>query len=136
MLPRLVGPGLAKVRRVRLVRTRTVSLSGLRDGAIAARLAAADVVSEGAMQGDSYFGSTDVEIAIDPDERADVAALLARDPHVRLRLLRLARREAAGRAEGGLLTLHAEVTVTIFERGVRMRVEVEAAVVRVRAVHA
>lgn len=136
MSAHLVGPGLAKVRRVRLVRTRTVSLFSLRDGPIAARLAVADVISEGAMQGDCYFGSTDVELDVHEDERADVAALLARDAHMRLRLLRLARREATGRAEGSLMTLHAEISVTIFERGVRLRVEVEAEVVRVRAVHA
>ena len=93
---------------------------------MSARLATADVVSEGAMSGGLYYGTTDVCVSVAEDERENVAALAARDPHVRLRVLRLARREACARAEGSLGTIRAEVSVSLDERGVRIRVDVEA----------
>lgn len=131
MVPRNERPGIAK-GRVRLVRSRSLSLVALERGAMAARLAAADVMSEGAMAGDRYYGSTDVSIAVDAAERDTVAAIAARDPHLRLWMLRLARREACGRAEGTLGTLRVEITVAIDGAGLRVRAEVEAEALRVR----
>lgn len=126
MVPRSERPGIAKVRRVPLVRSRSLTLVALEGGAIAQRLAAADVMSEGAMAGDRYFGSTDVALEVDLRERETVALVAARDPHVRIWLVRLARREACSRAEGSLGTLRAEITVAMDARGLRLRVEVEA----------
>jgi hypothetical protein len=57
-----------------------------------------------------------------------LAGAIALDPHVRLRAVRTARREAQQRAQGPLDSLRAEITVSPSSRGVRVHVEVEARV--------
>jgi hypothetical protein len=94
----------------------------------------ADIVSEGASRDvgtkRAYFGSTDIVLVGGLEcpgvGRHDLAQIAARDPHVRLRAVRMARREAAQRAGGPLDSLHAEITVSRGSRGVTVHVEVEA----------
>lgn len=128
-------PGLAKSRRPALVRERVVTLVSCSDAAWVAALDHADVVSEGAPKGDaddrSYFGSTSIvlDVGTSSDEESTQAALLAsHDPHLRLRAVRVARREASHRADGPLARMHAEVTVAAHPGGVRLHVDVEARV--------
>ena len=114
-------PGLAKVRRAAITARRTLDLLGLNEGWFASMVDDADVVSEGAIQVvdgvEGYFGSTSLRcrIALDDDVPRDVGALaqlVVGDPHARLRLLRLAHREAVSRASSRLGVLTAEISVT------------------------
>jgi hypothetical protein len=130
-------PGLAKVRDAPLVARRSVDLCAALEGRWRELLEAADVVSEGRTQPEGgalvYYGSTSVLLLSRsaggglPD--ADVGALAAvvrADPHVRLRVLRIAHREAAARAGGPIGTLRAEIDVGASARGVALLVEVVA----------
>ena len=130
-----VGPGIAKVRRVRLVRRQNVELVALAEGPIASLLEHADAVSEGATDrtGGRYFGTTDLLLDVPEDERAVVAAALGQDPHARVRALRIARREAALRCAAPLGTMQAEVVVVASVRGVRVHVDVDVEVLGTRA---
>jgi len=126
----LIGPGLAKVRQLRAVTHRTVPLVALREGWLASALDGADVVSEGGLQrepdGWVYYGTTSVHCPVaaaetdaqGPDAVApgELAALLLADPHARLRLLRLAQREAAVRAGDPLGVCHAELSAEVQRR--------------------
>jgi hypothetical protein len=86
------------------------------EGRLRELLEAADVVSEGSAraEGDNlvYYGSTSLLLmpAVAPHELAVLARILEMDPHVRLRVLRVARREACARAGGALGTLRAELS--------------------------
>jgi hypothetical protein len=96
----------------------------------------ADVMSEGAPRGEgrerSYFGSSNIILLIAPEEPHQTAQTLAgavaRDPHVRLRAMRVARREAAQRANAPLDRVRAEITVSPCPTGVAVHVDVEAQV--------
>jgi hypothetical protein len=116
-------PGLAKVRREPIAAQRSVDLVGLRKGWFAAMVASADVVSEGAVQWvdgvEGYFGSTSLRCVVNtsgtlPREVQALAELVIRDPNARLRLLRLAHREAVSRAGARSLdVLTAEITAAV-----------------------
>jgi hypothetical protein len=130
------GPGLAKTRSSPLYRARTVKLVSGCDARWQALFDGADVVSEGAARGEDphreYFGCTDIILLIPPERPGDdadtIADLVARDPHVRLRALRIARREAAQRAMGPLDRMWSEISVKPSGRGVSVHVEVQAPV--------
>jgi hypothetical protein len=128
------GPGIAKAGRPPLVSQKTMRLVTSSDARWAELFEKADIVSEGAPRDvgskRSYFGSTDI-VLLAGQERPrsgalDLASIAAYDPHVRLRAVRMARREAAQRAGGPLDRLHAEITVSRGSRGVTVHVEVEA----------
>jgi hypothetical protein len=126
------GPGLAKAGRPPLVTEKTMRLVTSSDARWAELFEKADIVSEGAPRDvgtkRSYFGSTDIVLLAGPKclPEHDLASIAACDPHVRLRAVRMARREAAQRAGGPLDKLHAEITVSSGSRGVTVHVEVEA----------
>jgi hypothetical protein len=135
------SPGLAKVRVAPLVQRRTVELSCASSGRWREIVEAADVMSEGSTrtEGDRlvYYGSTSVLLLRRsaggelPDvDVQGLTALLRVEPHVRLRVLRIAHREAAARAGGPLSTLHAEIDVAASARGVALLVEVVARLAR------
>jgi hypothetical protein len=136
MKSRANGPGLAKTRAVPLYRTRTVQLVSGCDARWQALFDSADIVSEGAPRGEDphreYYGSTDILLLIQPEPPANelekIADLVAHDPHVRVRALRMARREAAQRAMGPLDRMWSEISVKPFGRGVSVHVEVQAPV--------
>jgi len=126
---RRAGPGIAKVRQVEVISRRTVDLIVLRDGWWSRMLERADLVSEGAVVEEEgrrvYYGSTSLHARI---ERATLEALprpsveqlgtvVLADPHARLRLLRLAHREAASRAGATLDVLSAELRAEVAMRG-------------------
>jgi hypothetical protein len=134
-------PGLAKVRVAPLVRRRLMELITAESGPFRDVVEGADVVSEGRteIEGGSlvYYGSTSVLLlrrgaggALPDAEIEAMAALLRRDPHVRVRVLRIAHREAAARAGGPLGTVRAEIDVSPSARGVALLVEVVARLAR------
>jgi len=129
------GPGLAKTRGERLVRVRVVTALRTSDARFRAMFETADVLSEGSVVSASsvstWFGTTSLILAwppgmVSPAERAFVAALASRDPHVRLRAVRVAHREAALRAPGSLGCLECEVRVEAGDDGLRIDVDVQA----------
>ena len=130
------GPGLARTRFPPLFHPRTLRLLASSDARWGELFEKAYVVSEGAPRGDgnerAYFGSTDIVLLVQPERPGEtmdsLASAIARDPHVRLRAVRMARREAAQRASGPLDSLRAEITVSSRTRGVTIHVEVEARV--------
>jgi hypothetical protein len=134
-------PGLTKVRAAPLVARRTLHLAAVSAGRWQGLVEAADVVSEGRTVPEEerlvYYGSTSVLLLgrsaggelPDADVPA-LAALIRADPHVRLRVLRVARREAEARAGGALATLRAEIDVRPSARGVALLVEVVARLAR------
>jgi hypothetical protein len=93
-------------------------------------------MSEGAPRGEpsarSYFGSSNIILLIAPENPnqtlESLAGAVARDPHVRLRAMRVARREAAQRANAPLDRVRAEITVSPCATGVAVHVDVEAQV--------
>src|SRR5450432_2851444 len=106
----LRGPGLAKAQKPPLVTQKTMRLVTSSDARWAELFEKADIVSEGAPRDvgaqRSYFGSTDIVLVAGEKEHhgstADLVSIAACDPHVRLRAVRMARREAAQRAGGPL----------------------------------
>lgn len=99
----------------------------------------ADIISEGATDRDEeglvYRGTTSIilpaaalGVELDPARIASLARLASADPHLRLRATRIARREAYVRAPGPLQPAHMDLTVRSVVEGVRIDVEVEAAV--------
>jgi hypothetical protein len=129
-------PGLAKTTRVDLFHSRTLRLVASSDARWGELFDTADVMSEGAPRGEgndrSYFGSSNIILLIAPEAPdqtvQSLAGAVARDPHVRLRAMRLARREAAQRASGPLDRVRAEITVSPCTTGVAVHVDVEASV--------
>ncbi|MCC6556163.1 MAG: hypothetical protein IT372_24650 [Polyangiaceae bacterium] len=109
------GPGLAKARAAPLVRRRRLELVAASDGRLRELFDDADVISEGraGLEGGElvYHGSTSVRLGPGDDAGIEALARVATlDPHMRLRALRLARREASARAGGPIGTLRAEVS--------------------------
>ena len=116
---------------------RTVALCAIGAGRWSEIIERADVVSEGRTDPDGdrlvYYGSTSVLLLRRsaggelPDLLVEkLAALVRADPHVRVRVLRIAQREAAARAGGPLGTIRAEIDVAANARGVCLLVEVMA----------
>jgi hypothetical protein len=95
---------------------------------------AADVVSEGAVvaggAGPGWYGTTSLILALPEgegaDQRALLAAVAAKDVHVRLRAVRVARREAQLRAPSSLGRSSCEIRVVPEARGVRIDVDIQA----------
>ncbi len=140
-----IGPGLAKVRHPSLLRAKERLLVALTEGAVRDWLDRADVMSEGrtthASDVSTYYGSTSIVLPLSesPLPRRDDSALiaaLAACPHLRLRALRIARREAEARAGSALDTVRAELTTRHDARGLVVAIEVEArALVALLALH-
>jgi hypothetical protein len=136
MNPFVGGPGLAKTKQAPLFHSRTLRLVASSDARWGKLFDTADVMSEGAPRGEgserSYFGSSNIILLIapeNPDQTAQsLAGAVARDPHVRLRAMRVARREAAQRANAPLDRMRAEITVSACATGVAVHVDVEALV--------
>jgi hypothetical protein len=140
MKPSAGHPGLAKTKRARLFQPRTLRLVASSDARWSQLFDTADVVSEGAPRGEgserSYFGSSNIILLISPEIDGQTAETLAGavaiDPHVRLRAMRIARREATQRAHGPLDRMRTEITVSPCAKGIAVHVEVEALLMRDR----
>lgn len=97
-------------------------------------------MSEGAvrkeLEGAAYYGTTSLLLpfvsrgGLVPDELArDLSRLVQRDPHARIRAVRIACREARVRSVHPIGRIKAEIVVRPDPRGIRMDVDVEARVV-------
>jgi hypothetical protein len=102
----------------------------------------ADTVSEGSVReersGRMWYGSTSLILHVDPAQADDaspafLAALVARDVHVRLRAVRTAFREACARSPCRLGRFTCEIRVESDPRGVRIDVDVQAPLIERRA---
>lgn len=89
-------------------------------------LARADVVSEGAAIDGQWCGSTSVDLALEDDLDAQQQRALLVCPHLRVKLVRLAQREASARAPGAIDSVRAELSLRFEHRLLRMVVDVEA----------
>jgi hypothetical protein len=137
------GPGLAKARPRPLLLRRRIELAAAPDEVWRHLVDGADVVSEGLPRAEGealvYYGTTSLLLprrTLD-DGHADLdilAAVLRLDPHVRLRALRIAQREAMTRAGGPLGPMHAELRVDATLRGVIVTIEVTAELAQGRRV--
>ena len=132
---RAPGPGLAKTRGERLVRARVLTFLRGSEGRFRAMFDAADVMSEGAVEveGDDavWYGTTSLILHWPADlgspvVRDFVAAVASRDPHVRLRAVRTARREACLRAPSPLGRVECELRMEARDDGLRIDVDVQA----------
>ena len=127
------GPGLAKTRGERALHYRAALLVRGPIAHWAKLIETADVVSEGASKDDgdvpTWYGSTSLVLEFpdaDAESRAFLATIARRDPHVRLRAVRIARREASSRAPAPLGRAVCEVRATEDPRGVRIDVDLQA----------
>ena len=128
-------PSLAKTRGDRLVAARVFTSLRSSDGRFRELFDAADVISEGSVQQGAgspvWYGTTSLVLAwpravVDPATRDFIAEVAARDPHVRLRAVRAARREASLRAPGSLGRVFCEIRMTARPEGLRIDVDVQA----------
>jgi hypothetical protein len=89
-------------------------------------LDSADLISEGEPVADSdgraYYGSTSLRCSIEEglraaevDDAEQLAQLVLNDPHARLRMLRLAHREAVVRAGAPLHMMAAELSARVLD---------------------
>ncbi|HEY5374261.1 MAG TPA: hypothetical protein VIK01_11280 [Polyangiaceae bacterium] len=139
-MPRKVqGPGPAKARALTIGARRTLELWQSADYRLRELFEAADVMSEGATRsepdGATYYGSTSVLLpfvshggAVPKERAADIARLIANDPHARLRAIRIACLEAQVRSGAPIGRVRAELFVRRDTRGIRVDVDVEARV--------
>ncbi|WP_394849386.1 hypothetical protein LZC95_18310 [Pendulispora brunnea] len=102
-------------------------------------LTSADVISEGAARvendGAVWYGSTSLIVTVPfekSEERALFAEVAARDPHVRVRALRIAKREAAIRAAAPLGRASCELRIEPDERGLRIDIDIQAPLIEER----
>jgi hypothetical protein len=97
----------------------------------------ADVMTEGGARdepsGRVWYGSTSAILRAEGAAPALLAELAGRDPHVRLRAVRMAHREAQLRAPGLLGRFACEIRVSVDSRGVRIDVDVQAPLIERRA---
>jgi hypothetical protein len=139
--PRGKGPGLKKTHALPLISSRKVELWQSSDYRWRELFEGADVMSEGATRdepdGTMYYGSTSILLPFSsrgglvPDDQAEqVARLLAKDPHARLRATRVARLEAQVRSAAPIGRVRAELGVKLVAHGIQVGVEVEARVHR------
>jgi hypothetical protein len=133
------SPGLVKIRSVPLVQRRVVELCTAHEGRFRDLLDAADVMSEGQVSIEDgalvYHGTTSVlllrlshgGLLPDPDLDVDALAIVLRgDPHLRLRALRIAHREATARAGSPIGSARADLRVDAGARGVIISIEMSA----------
>jgi hypothetical protein len=90
----------------------------------------ADIVSEGSVRDEAggrvWYGTTSLILLAGGPDAPLLAAIATRDVHVRLRAVRVARREACLRAPARLGRLACEIEVKPDARGVRIDVDVQA----------
>ncbi len=134
------GPGPVKTRSLALLgASKKIELWQSADYRLRELFETADVMSEGRTRaepdGATYYGSTSVLLpfvshgGFVPKERAaDIARLVASDPHARLRAIRIACLEAQVRSAAPIGRVRAELFVRADPRGIRVDVEVEARV--------
>jgi hypothetical protein len=137
----VIRPGLAKSRGLPLVCARSGTLVRAVDARWRELFDRADVVSEGSVRqeasGRVWYGSTSLILPVDAGDAPGsdtplLATLVERDPHVRLRAVRTAHREACSRAPCRLGRFTCEIRVGEDARGVRIDVDVQAPLIERR----
>jgi hypothetical protein len=109
------------------------------DGPARLLVDSADIISEGLARiessGSVYYGTTSVLLltvsrggSVPDEDVENLSILLANDPHLRLRVLRIAVREARARSQGELGRVSAEMDVRSSSAGVVVTVDVVAVV--------
>lgn len=133
------GPGLSKTKGGALGKSRSGALLGTADARWRDLVESADVLSEGSPRleatGSTWYGSTSLVVALpetSADDRAHILMLASGDPHLRVRVLRLAHREASARAPAPLGRVVCEVRAVADPRGLRIDVDVQAPLIGVR----
>ncbi len=139
----LLGPGLIKIRAPSPVTRRLLSVVGASDSLWAALFEHADVVSEGLSSEEQgklvYRGTTSVILLDDRygglltvSQSAQMAKIAGSDPHLRVRLVRLAQREALSRVSQPLDCTYIEIIVRSDPRGICAEMDVFAQVFPLR----
>jgi hypothetical protein len=129
------GPGLRKAGAAPEFLEHTVTYVRSEDAHWREAFARADIVSEGKTEAGAYLGSTSIVLrtADTATRGSDVtAALAAQCMHVRLRALRIARREAQNRAGRSLHPSRCDLSFLKLPDGVKIEVNVEANLVERR----
>ena len=130
-------PGLAKARGLPFVLARSTLLVRAPDARWRELFERADIVSEGSARAEKtgrvWYGSSSMILPVREGEGPLLAALAARDVHVRLRAVRTAHREACLRAPTRLGRFSCEIRVAEDPRGVRIDVDVQAPLIEGRA---
>jgi hypothetical protein len=143
----VAGPGIVKARRAPLVVARKMLVVRRSPARWREWFDEADIVSEGSARQESdgrvWYGSTSLVLpvgsfaasvdggqhgvqTVEKDAVALMARLAEKDVHLRVRALRIARREAALRAPSRLGRVVCEIRVLCEDRGVRIDVDVQA----------
>jgi hypothetical protein len=137
------------VRRVQVVTKKTLELVAVRSGWWSAMIERADVVSEGAVEeasgageGAAYYGTTSLRCPVEEEmvgslpaaeHPEQLARVIVGDAQARLRILRLAHREAVVRASAPLDVMQAEIDARVIREGegwiLSIEVDVSAPVV-------
>lgn len=150
----MTGPGIVKARRAPLYVARKMLVVRRSHAEWRDWFDRADIVSEGSARqegnGRVWYGSTSLilprvaiagsltreasthdrgQLGVEPVEKESAALLVRfaeRDVHLRLRALRIARREAALRAPSPLGRVVCEIRIVCEDEGVRIDVDVQA----------
>ena len=127
--------GLAKARLRRAFTLERVTRARSEDAFWRDLFKSADVMSEGAVQGTrdaSYYGTTNIVVTFpahfESNECAAHAAVARACVHVKLRALRVARREAQSRANLDLAASHCELAFTSDATRLHIHIELSAKV--------
>jgi hypothetical protein len=131
------GPSVAKVRAPSPVARRMIALLSSSDAWWEDWFERADIMSEGLSTVEEgqgiYRGTTSVILTEGADGQgmqskqvAELVRIATRDPHLRLRLVRLARREAASRSSQPLGCTFVEIKLTMDAKGLRADLDVVA----------
>jgi hypothetical protein len=128
-----IGPGIKKVTTPALLRERWVRLVALTEGRVRDLVDLADVVSEGSVRDEggtsTYYGSTSILIgseALDGVPLDVFAHALRCDPHARLRIVRVASREATSRMPGSPAAVELEIGIEVSRGRIEISVDVVA----------
>ncbi len=132
-VPIVLGPGLAKTRKPRLVVRLVREIHRVTPAGLDELFAHADIMSEGAVIDGHWCGSSSIDFTLPGDLSPVQLNALMHDPHLRVRLVRLATREATVRAPSVLESLRCEVSQRVERSVLRIVVDVEAALGHARA---
>jgi hypothetical protein len=134
------GPSIVKARKPSLVSQDRRARLRVHETAWRELFAKADAVSEGSVrdepEGRVWYGTTSLilhlPLPVTHEERHFLAAVAARDLHVRLRAIRIAHREAQSRAPAALDIVSTELRVSHDPEGVRIDVDIQAPLIEGR----
>jgi hypothetical protein len=133
------GPSIVKARKPSLVSLDRRARLRVHEPVWRDLFDRADAVSEGSTRDEGarrvWYGTTSLILPLalpfTHEERHFLAAVAARDLHVRLRAIRVAHREAQSRAPAPLDNATCEITVSNDPRGVRIDVDIQAPLIEV-----